>query len=296
MDHFKKLYPNRDDVTECAIVDHNQLDVEQEEWLGKNVTRVIDHHVDSGAYADNLIEKECRFVGSACSLIALMFQRKQDLFSDDLAKSDEPNLAYMLAAAVCLDSYNFLSEIKNKKWNDDDLIAHNFLSQFADVGTDYWKVLNDTKFNTQAALDLGLHACFIRDYKNYSLKHGIMGAAVVTGSIDQFVAKFGQDQICAECEVIVDRYKLGLFVIISIHADENGHLEKGLSVYKPKQTVSQLTETFDDLLNHLEGIEDINLADKNEVSIDAGKLAFFKIGNHSYTRKAFEAIVKKFYA
>jgi hypothetical protein len=99
----------------------------------------------------------------------------------------------LLAAAVCLDSYYFLEELRNKKWNDDDIIAHKFLSQTADVGEEYWRVLNDTKFNTAAALDLGLKACFIRDYKSYNLKIGIMGASVVTGSILQLLEKFGED-------------------------------------------------------------------------------------------------------
>lgn len=151
--------------------------------MSKNVTRIVDHHIDNNCYADSLKEKECRFVGSACSLVAVMFERHKHLFEEDLAASPEPNLAYLLAAAVCLDSYNFLEEIKNKKWNDDDIVAHKFLSQTADVGLEYWKVLNDTKFDTEAALNLGLRACFIRDYKSYNLKIGIMGASVVTGSI-----------------------------------------------------------------------------------------------------------------
>lgn len=161
--------------------------------MGKNVTRIVDHHVDNNCYNDTLKEKECHFVGSACSLVAKMFERNQDLFTEDLAASEEPNLAYLMAAAVCLDSYNFLEEIRNKKWNDDDIVAHKFLSQTADVGDEYWRVLNDTKFNTAAALDLGLKACFIRDYKSYDLKIGIMGASVVTGSISQLLEKFGED-------------------------------------------------------------------------------------------------------
>lgn len=160
---------------------------------------VVDHHVDSGAYKDTIKEKECRFIGSACSLVALMVKRERHLFESDLAKADanEPNLAYLLAAAVVLDSYNFLEEIRNKKWNEDDIVAHQFLSEYADVGLKYWKELNDIKFDTQAALALGLRAMFIRDYKKYDLKKGKMGVAVVTAQVEELLDRFGQEELIA---------------------------------------------------------------------------------------------------
>ena len=58
-----------------ALVDHNVLDMEQAD-MGSKVTRVIDHHVDSGAYAEQIVEKQCRLIGSACSLIALMIKKQ----------------------------------------------------------------------------------------------------------------------------------------------------------------------------------------------------------------------------
>lgn len=61
----------------------------------------------------------------------------------------------------------------------------------ADVGPSYWKVLNDIKFDTEAALKLGLKAMFIRDYKKYNLNKGIMGIAVVTAQIKELLDKFG---------------------------------------------------------------------------------------------------------
>jgi inorganic pyrophosphatase/exopolyphosphatase len=57
-----------------------------------------------------------------------MYQRDKHHFEEDLAPSQEPNLAYLLAAAVTLDSYNFLEELKDRKWNKDDMEAHKFLA------------------------------------------------------------------------------------------------------------------------------------------------------------------------
>ena len=69
-----------------ALVDHNVLDKDQDD-MGSKVKRVIDHHVDSGAYANQLVEKTCHLVGSACSLVALMIRDNEGLFTDDLVRA-----------------------------------------------------------------------------------------------------------------------------------------------------------------------------------------------------------------
>ena len=110
-----------------------------------------------------------------------------------MAASDEPNLSYLLAAAVVLDSYNFLESIRDKKWNEDDIVAHKFLMQTADVGLEYWRALNNAKFDTEAALELGLRGNFIRDYKKYDLKKGIMGCSVINALHNDMVERYGED-------------------------------------------------------------------------------------------------------
>ena len=56
-------------------------------------------------------------------------------------------MAYLLGAAVVLDSYFFKEELRNKKWTDEDTQAYNFLMQYADVGQEYWSALNHAKFD-----------------------------------------------------------------------------------------------------------------------------------------------------
>ena len=116
---------------------------------------MIDHHVDSGAYADQIVEKQCRLIGSACSLVALMIKADEELFAEDLTRQEAgqpPNFAYLLGAAVVLDSYFFKEELRAKKWTEEDTVAHEFLMQYADVGRDYWSALNYAKFDVQAGL------------------------------------------------------------------------------------------------------------------------------------------------
>ena len=117
-DEFREQYKDIDSqVEEVALIDHNILDVDQAD-LGPKVTRVIDHHVDSDAYKDQLKEKICYLIGSACSLVALKVRDDEALFAEDLAPADDgtANFAYLLGAAVVLDSYFFKEDLKDKKW------------------------------------------------------------------------------------------------------------------------------------------------------------------------------------
>ena len=55
-DEFRVQFPSADALDEMALIDHNILDTNQSD-MGSKVKRVIDHHVDSGAYADQIVEK-----------------------------------------------------------------------------------------------------------------------------------------------------------------------------------------------------------------------------------------------
>ena len=84
-DEFRAAVPSADGIEEMALVDHNILDTNQSD-MGSKVTRVIDHHVDSGAYADQIVEKQCRLIGSACSLVALMVKEDLAPFAEDFVR------------------------------------------------------------------------------------------------------------------------------------------------------------------------------------------------------------------
>ena len=63
-------------------------------------------------------------------MVTNKFIEDEQLFKDDLAvdSKGKPNLSYLLGAAIVLDSYNFKEELKDKKWNQLDSNAHEFLS------------------------------------------------------------------------------------------------------------------------------------------------------------------------
>ena len=56
-----------------------------------------------------------------------MIKEDEALFAEDLVRSEpgQPaNLAYLLGAAVVLDSYFFNEELRAKKWTEEDSDAH----------------------------------------------------------------------------------------------------------------------------------------------------------------------------
>ena len=119
IDEFRSLY-KADLVSEVVLVDHNKLDISQQD-LSPKVTRIIDHHFDEKEYTDQLVEKECRLIGSATSLIVHKFIKDLQQFQDDFtAQSELPNLAYLLGAPIVLDSHFFKPELKDKRWTDED--------------------------------------------------------------------------------------------------------------------------------------------------------------------------------
>ena len=126
--------------------------------------------------------------------MALEYMKEVDTFREDLAEgADFRGLAYILAAAVQLDTHNFSEMLRNSKWTQDDITAIEFLKGFADVGDDYFHRLNDAKYDVKAALDMGLKGMFGRDYKTYDLGIGLMGVAVCTANHLTVFEHFGKE-------------------------------------------------------------------------------------------------------
>jgi len=45
--------------------------------------------------------------------------------------------------------------------------------------------------------------------------------------------------------------KLGIFVIIGIHATQDGHVEKSILLFIDKDMENDLSKTFEELISHL---------------------------------------------
>ena len=70
----------------------------------------------------------------------------ESLFGED-DLTGEKNFAYFFAAAVVLDTYHFKPALKNSKWQDEDLVAYEWLTKHtASIGKDYFDRMHDMKF------------------------------------------------------------------------------------------------------------------------------------------------------
>ena len=57
-----------------------------------------------------------------------MIKKDENLFDKSLfLKSDSPNYAYFIAAAVMLDTHNFKELLRDSKWQKEDQEAHEWL-------------------------------------------------------------------------------------------------------------------------------------------------------------------------
>ena len=148
---WDELIPLQVSITEICLIDHNKIDSQQAVQLGldskSKVTLVYDHHFDNNAYPESqLKEKIVKFIGSACSIVAIKMKEDAHLFSEDDLTGDK-NFAYFFAAAVVLDTYNFKPALKNSKWQVEDFTAYEWLSAHAPIGKEYFDNMHDAKFN-----------------------------------------------------------------------------------------------------------------------------------------------------
>ena len=86
-----------------------------------------------------------------------------------------------------------------------------------------------------------------------------------------------------------------MFAIVCIEIDSEGSIKKGLLVHRSKNSTTELTGKYASLLAMLEGVQDMGLANKRELLLEAtgNHATYYDIGNLTYTRKKVEAVVKQ---
>lgn len=57
------------------------------------------------------------------------------------------NFAYFLGAAIALDTSNFKEALRDTKWQREDEMAYQWLSEFAELGQSYFLKMRNNKFN-----------------------------------------------------------------------------------------------------------------------------------------------------
>ena len=165
-------------ISEVALIDHNKLDQSQETLLSSKVTRIVDHHVDTGKYDGKLEEKQVELIGSATTLVV-------ERLLKEFPEAIDADLAHFLQAPIVLDSYNFEPTLKESKWTDRDLEVYKRLAELGGQSKESGVAQFERLFNAITDIDLNLKLGFksliIKDFKTYFLiSAGLVGIGVGT--------------------------------------------------------------------------------------------------------------------
>ena len=234
-------------------------------------------------------------MGSACSILALDLQQKDSIFKEYLEQGPqgEPGLAYLLGAPITLDSFFFRENLKNNKWFDEDLVAYQYLSNYADIGEDFYNRLSSIFGNIDMALNLGLKVLNVRDYKIYDLQIGKLGVPMSTVPIQRLFDHFGHEEFFHQADSLLEENSLGLYAMIT--KSEGGNKIEIL-LYRPNASINTLTDKYEELATALQDFEEWELANRQDgTAPNDGRYVWWDIQNKNFDRKKFEKFVKEKY-
>jgi inorganic pyrophosphatase/exopolyphosphatase len=138
-------------------------------------------------------------MGSASSLLALLLMNDQHLFTEDLVEthSGSPGIAYLLSAAVCIDTKFFHESIKGKIWCEDDYTAYKFLLKYGNFTKKEGMRIYKERENVSKDLSHGIESLFVKDYKTFTLRNanqhvvGNVACAVMRAPLEDIFDTYG---------------------------------------------------------------------------------------------------------
>ena len=124
-----------------------------------------------------------------------------------------------------------------------------------------------------------------------------MGISVVTSLVQDLLEYFGQEAVVTECHRMLAASKLDVYGILGTDHAHEGHVQRSFLLFINKQSSSDLPKGLPELLTHLEGVQNFQLNSKVMVpdAPNEGLFVHYRLGNSSVSRKAIEAVLKKYY-
>jgi len=222
------------------------------------------------------VDYQTRFIGSACSILVIKMRLFFDLYDPELFNKNDPrNFAYFIAAAVVLDTHNFLPEYRNKKWSLEDSESGEWLSKYTDIGNrfcnDYFDRMQNNKFSKEVSLKFDIMGNIRRDYKQYELEkkgvQGRLGCAVMVFSPATMFERYGEAETLAVFDKYMTDHDLQMFAIMCNIMDmKSGDMERRIFLYTKHD--SEFANTYDGLVKATR--ESSLLKCKDEVAKKAG--------------------------
>jgi exopolyphosphatase len=244
IDINKLTYIDDFDITDYAIngllslalIDHNKLDITQQDWA-KSVVYIVDHHVDLKEYPS--LDKVLQFCGSACSLVMNLIFKSN--FAEKILTKE---ICQFFSAAILIDTENLHPNLKGTKWSDDDL--HAVLEIARICNKKYYEELLSKKIDKNLNLELGLELMLRKDYKNYSWKNCIAGISVVFNQFHEIMNIFGVEKLRTEIKNQMLKNKLNFYAIITQTYKPNGEAFREIMFFdEDYERLSQITKAFE---------------------------------------------------
>lgn len=268
-----------------CLVDHNALSVRMfpVEW-NERVTRVIDHHEDSGMYADEA-ERVIELIGSCSSLVY------RDVLAPASESRDFKEVARLLLSAIVLDT-RFL-DASTTRATPVDFSAADSLRRVlewseADMRDEY-EALSAARHD-QSSFTCG--QLLAKDYKQWKMGEFEVGIASFGVKLQDLIARQDANSIDAECVRFIDACEIDiLFMMSSFEDEENNRAYTRQIAVTASASASARGVNLDDVMGKLgvgTPLEKIHLA---EGAPDALRTQSYRMGDVKASRKKVQPLL-----
>jgi len=274
-------------LLKLAIIDHNKLDLTQQQW-DDSVVQIVDHHVDLHAYPD--IDRLVVACGSACSL-AMDFIFKDGLDDKILTKK----ICKFFSSAILLDTENFKPSLFKSKWYPIDEEVFLLINKLSIKK--YYNTLINKKTDKKLNIALGLDLILKKDYKNYDWGNSKFtfhaGISVIFNPIYEVMIKFGIEGFKNKLKTRISEGSLNIYCILSQTYLDNGKVQREfVFFYEDQVRLNKITEKFEKEFFSLYQ----EVPQRKKFTGLADNFAFYGIKNESISRKKIEPILKDIFS
>jgi len=268
-----------------CLVDHNALSVRMfpVEW-NERVTRVIDHHEDSGMYADEA-ERVIELIGSCSSLVY------RDVLAPENESRDFKEVAQLLLSAIVLDT-RFL-DASTTRAAPVDFSAADSLRRVLDWSEadmrDEYEALSAARHD-QSSFTCG--QLLAKDYKQWKMGEFEVGIASFGVKLQDLIARQDANSIDAECVRFIDACEIDiLFMMSSFEDEENNRTYTRQIAVTASASATARGVNLDDVMDKLGAgtpLEKIHLA---EGAPDALRTQSYRMGDVKASRKKVQPLL-----
>jgi inorganic pyrophosphatase/exopolyphosphatase len=225
-----------------TLVDHNALSARlfPDAWQAR-VVRVIDHHEDSGMYADRA-DRVIELVGSCSSLVY------RDVVATTASASDARDVARLLLGAIVLDTR--MLDATTTRAAPVDFAAAESLRDILGWDEDTTRAEYDTL--SRARHDQSSFACsqlLAKDYKQWTMGSLEVGIASFGVRFQDLLARQGASSVDDDIVAFVDTRRIDVLVMMTSFedVDADGAFARQIDVTKSPACAIEIDDIMRDL-------------------------------------------------